>query len=50
MEQKVHEKTILEINAGKTYRVNIRMRDGNIFLGNKAHEMSYFKNNWGVIK
>jgi len=50
MEQKVHEKAILEINGGKTYRVNIRMRDDNIFLGNKAHEVSYFKNNWSVIK
>lgn len=50
MEQKVHEKAILEINGGKTYRVNIRMREGNIFLGNKSHEVSYFKDNWGVIK
>jgi hypothetical protein len=50
IEQKVHEKAILEINGGKTYRVNIRMREGNIFLGNKAHEVSYFKNNWSVIK
>jgi hypothetical protein len=50
MEQKVHEKAILEINSGKTYRVNIRMREGAIFLGNKLHEVSYFKNNWGVIK
>lgn len=50
MEQKVHEKAILEINGGKTYRVNIRMREGGIYLGNKAHELSYFKNNWSVIK
>lgn len=50
MEQKVHEKAILEINGGKTYRVNIRMREGNIFLGNKSHEMGYFKNNWSVLK
>lgn len=50
MDQKVHEKAILEINGGKTYRVNIRMREEGIFLGNKAHEVSYFKNNWSVIK
>lgn len=50
MEQKVHEKAILEINGGKTYRVNIRVREGQIFLGNKAHEVGYFKDNWEVIK
>ena len=50
MEQKVHEKAILEINKGKTYRVNVRMRDGKIFLGNRAHDVSYFQNNWNVIK
>lgn len=50
MEQKVHEKAILEINNGKSYRVNIRMRENEIFLGNKNHEMGYYKNNWSVIK
>ena len=50
MEQKLHEKAILEINGGKTYRVNIRLRDQGIFLGNKAHEVGFFMNNWAVIK
>lgn len=50
IEQKVHEKAILEINGGKTYRVNIRMREEGIFLGNKAHEVGYYKDNWAVIK
>jgi Holliday junction resolvase-like predicted endonuclease len=50
VEQKVHEKAILEINNGNTYRVNIRMRDGKIFLGNKEHEMGYYFNNWDIIK
>ena len=45
VEQKVHEKAILEINNGNTYRVNIRMREGKIFLGNKKHEMGYYFNN-----
>ena len=50
VEQKVHEKAILEINKGNTYRVNIKVRDGKIFLGTKEHEMSYYFNNWDVIK
>jgi Holliday junction resolvase-like predicted endonuclease len=50
VEQKVHEKAILEINKGNTYRVNIKMRDGKIYLGTKEHEMSYYFNNWDVIK
>jgi len=50
VEQKVHEKAILEINKGNTYRVNIKMRDGKIYLGSKEHEMSYYFNNWDIIK
>lgn len=50
MERKVHEKAILEINKKKNYRVNISIRDKNIYLGNRAHEMSYFLNNWEIIK
>ncbi len=50
VEQKVHEKAILEINNGNTYRVNIRMREGKIYLGNKEHEMGYYFNNWDIIK
>jgi hypothetical protein len=50
VEQKVHEKAMLEINKGNTYRVNIKMRDGKIYLGTKEHEMSYYFNNWDVIK
>lgn len=50
MEKKVHEKAILEVGHGKRYRVNIKFREGNIYLGNKEHEMNYYLNNWGIIK
>lgn len=50
VEQKVHEKAILEINKGNTYRVNIKLRDNKIYLGTKEHEMSYYFNNWDIIK
>lgn len=50
MEKKVFEKAILEINNGKTYRVNISIREDSIYLGNRNHEMSFYKNNWSVVK
>ncbi len=50
MEKKVHEKAILEVGHGKRYRVNIKFRNGNIYLGNKDNEMNYFLNNWDIIK
>jgi Holliday junction resolvase-like predicted endonuclease len=50
VEQKVHEKAILEINHGNTYRVNIKLRDDKIFVGTKEHEMNYYFNNWDIIK
>lgn len=50
MERKVKEKAILEINKNKNYRVNISIRDEKIYLGNRSHDMSYFLNNWEIIK
>ncbi len=50
MEKKVHEKAILEVGHGKRYRVNIKIRENNIFLGTKEHQMNYYLNNWAIIK
>lgn len=50
MEKKVHEKAILEVGHGKRYRINIRMRENKVYLGNKEHEMNYYLNNWDIIK
>lgn len=50
MEKKVHEKAILTVNHGKSYRVNIKFRDGKVYLGTLDHEMSYFLDNWNLIK
>ncbi len=50
MEKKVHERAILEVGQGKRYRVNIKFRDGTIYLGTKAHDMAYYLNNWSLIK
>jgi len=50
MEKKVQEGAILKVGHGKRYRVNIKMRDDKIYLGNMDHEMNYFLNNWGIVK
>lgn len=50
MERKVHERAILEVGHGKRYRVNIKFRDGKVYLGNMDHEMVYFLDNWNLIK
>lgn len=50
MEKKVHEGAILEIMNGKRYRVNIKIREDKVYLGNMNHEMNYYLNNWGIIK
>lgn len=50
MERKVHEKAILGIGHGKRYRVSIKIRDEKVYLGNMEHEMSYYLDNWELIK
>ena len=50
MEKKVHEGAILEIMNGKRYRVNIKIREDKVYLGNMSHEMNYYLNNWSIIK
>lgn len=50
MEKKVHEKAILSVGNNLRYRVNIRLRNGEIFLGSKDHQMNYYLNRWEIIK
>lgn len=30
--------------------LNIKFRNDTVYLGNKDHDVSYFLNNWGIIK
>jgi hypothetical protein len=50
LEKKIYEKAILEIGNGKRYRINMKFRDGNIYLGTKEHEVNYYLNNWDIVK
>ena len=50
MEKKVHEGSILYVENGKKYRVVIKFREGNIYLGNMQNEVNYYLNSWNSIK
>ncbi len=50
VEHKVHEKAILEVGHGLRYRINIRMRNSDVFLGRQDHKVNYFLNNWAILK
>lgn len=50
MEKKVAQKAIHDVKSHEKYRVKIDVREDKIFLGNRDNEMSYYLNNWGVIK
>jgi hypothetical protein len=50
MEKKVHEKAIIEIPSYEKYRVKLDVREGKIYLGNRTHDMTYYLNNWTIIK
>lgn len=49
MEKLVHEGAILYVENGKKYRVVIKFRDGNIYLGNMQHKMNYYLNSWNLV-
>lgn len=50
VEKLVDQKIILEVGHGKRYRINIRVRGNDIYLGNKDNNMNYYLNNWDLIK
>jgi Holliday junction resolvase len=50
VEKKVHEKAILEVGHGERYRINIKLRGPDVFLGNMDHQVNYYLNNWSIVK
>jgi len=50
LEQKLHERAILKINKGNSYRMTLKFADNKLYLGRREHEVTYFLNNWKVIK
>lgn len=50
IEKKIEERAIREVGGGKRYRINIKIRDGKVYLGNQNHEIGYFLDKWDLIK
>lgn len=50
IQKNVDQNNILVVNKGTRYRVNIRVRDDKVLVGNKDNDMSYYMNNWSVLK
>jgi len=50
IQKNIDQKNILVVNKNTRYRVNIRIRENKLYLGNKENDMSYFMNNWDLIK
>jgi len=50
IQKNIDQKNILVVDKNTRYRVNIRIRDGMLYLGNKENNMSYFMNNWSLVK
>src|SRR3989339_856181 len=50
VEKKIKENAIFTVNNNTGYALNVKFRDEKIYLGNTEHEMSYFLDNWNLIK
>jgi len=50
VERKIKEGAIFSVNKQTGYALNIKIRDGKVYLGNMEHEMNYFLDNWSIIK
>lgn len=45
----IEQKNILTVKSYNKYRVNIKIREGELFLGNKKNNMSYYMNKWDLM-
>ena len=50
IQKNIDQQNIRVIDKGQRYRVNMSIRDDKLYLGNRDNEMSYFINNWNLIK
>ena len=50
VKKKITENAIFSVNNSTGFAVSLKFREGKLYLGNTEHEMSYFLNNWLLIK
>ncbi len=50
IEKNIQQKNILVVGKGLRYRVNLSVRDDKTYLGNLNNNVSFYTNNWKIIK
>ncbi len=50
IEKNIQQKNILSVAKGQRYRINLSIRDEKLYLGNKNNDVSFYFNNWDLIK
>jgi len=50
LQRNIDQENILVVNKGTRYRIDIKIREGKLYLGNKENDISYYMNNWKLIK
>jgi hypothetical protein len=50
MEKKIKEGAVLPVWHWERYRISIKERNGNIYLGKMEYEINYYLNNRNIIK
>lgn len=47
---KNREGGIKTIQSHEKYRVSLKVNEDKVYVGNKDHDLTYYLNNWGVLK
>lgn len=50
IEKNIQQKNILSVAKGQRYRINLSIRNGKTYLGNRNNEVSFYSNNWSLMK
>jgi hypothetical protein len=50
IQQHIYDENVLLVNKKTRYRFNIRIRDGKVYLGNMQNDITFYKDNWKLIK
>jgi hypothetical protein len=50
IEKSIDEEFIHVVGKGKLYRITIKKRGGKIYMGRKENDVSYYLNQWEIIK
>jgi len=50
IQKNIDLENILVINKNTRYRVNVKLRNNKLYVGNKENDCTYYLNNWDIIR